>query len=389
MTSTVPPFCLRRLGVLMTPDTANPHEAEGVLNPGVARGPDGELYIFPRLVAKGNYSRIGVGRVRFNDDGDPVHVERLGVALEPAELYEKNPVTGGGCEDPRVTFVEPFGAYVMTYTAFSPDGPKIALAMSHDLLHWERLGLVRFGDTTPFNFNDVDNKDALVFPELIPDAHGTPSIGVIHRPLMPGTHAHQIMQDIVRHAQPAEAPDTDLAVLEECEQRRPRIAHESLWISYCNRPGTAADLCALTEHSRLMSPRAWWERLKVGGGAPPLRTRHGWLVLYHGVRARMQNGRRSLCYSAGVVVLDAEQPHRIRYRSAEPILRPGEEETMGITPNVVFPTGIDLRADIGQPDRIDVYFGMADNRIGVASMLVPAELPLEASEKQRDLTPAA
>ena len=45
-------------------EPGNPNEVEGVLNPAAARGPDGELHLFPRLVAKGNYSRIGIARVR-------------------------------------------------------------------------------------------------------------------------------------------------------------------------------------------------------------------------------------------------------------------------------------------------------------------------------------
>jgi hypothetical protein len=70
-------FQLRRLGMLMEPEPGNPREVEGVLNPAAARGPDGELYLFPRMVAKGNYSRIGIARVRFNASGDPAGVERL------------------------------------------------------------------------------------------------------------------------------------------------------------------------------------------------------------------------------------------------------------------------------------------------------------------------
>ena len=51
----------------MEPEPGNPWEVEGVLNPAAARGRDGELYLFPRLVAQGNYSRIGIARVRFNE----------------------------------------------------------------------------------------------------------------------------------------------------------------------------------------------------------------------------------------------------------------------------------------------------------------------------------
>ena len=55
----------------MEPEPGNPHEVEGVLNPAAVRGPDGNLYLFPRLVARGNYSRIGIARVQFNAAGDP------------------------------------------------------------------------------------------------------------------------------------------------------------------------------------------------------------------------------------------------------------------------------------------------------------------------------
>src|ERR1039457_5695351 len=149
---------LKRLGMVMAPEPGNPHEVEGVLNPGAARGPNGELYLFPRLVAKGNYSRIGIARVRFNDAGDPAGVERLGIALEPGADYERRPDGGGGCEDPRITFVEPLQRYVMTYTAFSPQGPRIALAASEDLFHWNRLGLATFGRYSGVDIGDVDDK---------------------------------------------------------------------------------------------------------------------------------------------------------------------------------------------------------------------------------------
>ncbi|HKO24868.1 MAG TPA: glycosidase, partial [Chloroflexota bacterium] len=60
------PRPLRRLGIVMEPDPADRREAEGVLNPAVTRGPDGQLYLLPRLVASGNYSRIGLARVLYD-----------------------------------------------------------------------------------------------------------------------------------------------------------------------------------------------------------------------------------------------------------------------------------------------------------------------------------
>ena len=93
-------FTLKRLGMIMEPRLGDPLEVEGVLNPAAARAPDGTLYLFPRMVAKGNYSRIGIARVLFDGDGNPNGVERMGIALEPKAEYELSDI-GGGCEDAR------------------------------------------------------------------------------------------------------------------------------------------------------------------------------------------------------------------------------------------------------------------------------------------------
>ena len=82
-------FLLQRLGQIMEPEPDNPLKAEGVLNPAAVRGPDGQRYLFPRLVARGNHSRIGIARVRFNEVGDPTGVEQLGIALEPEADYAR------------------------------------------------------------------------------------------------------------------------------------------------------------------------------------------------------------------------------------------------------------------------------------------------------------
>src|SRR5450759_5573722 len=184
-------FQLRRLGQIMEPEPGNPLEAEGVLNPAAARGPDGALYLFPRLVARGNYSRIGIARVRFNEAGDPAGVERLGIALEPEADYERQSDGRGGCEDPRITFVEPLRRYVMAYTALSPNGPRIALAVSQDLFRWQRLGLATFRPYDGIEFDGVDNKDASVFPVAIPDPSGQPALALLHRPLFPRTRPEE------------------------------------------------------------------------------------------------------------------------------------------------------------------------------------------------------
>ena len=354
-------FQLQRLGLVMEPEPGNLQEVEGVLNPAAARGPDGDLYLFPRLTARGNYSRIGIARVRFNAAGDPASVERLGIALEPEADYERRPDGSGGCEDPRITFVEPMQRYLMTYTAHSSQGPRIALAESEDLFRWKRLGLATFAPHPSVEFGDVDNKDGSLFPVAIPNPSGQPQLAILHRPLFPGTRPEETA------CQPA------------C--RCMDLDRESIWMSYCPMTLNGPEqhrLGPFTSHHRLASPVSPWERLKIGGGTPPILTRHGWLIVYHGVSEIMEpgNDRHPLRYSAGVMVLSEENPCVILYRSAEPVLTPVlPQERRGVISNVVFPTGIDRRDDLGSPDRFDVYYGMADNRIGVARLDVPNFMP--------------
>ena len=356
---------LQRLGLVIEPEPGNAQEIEGVLNPAVIRGPDGELYLFPRLVARGNYSRIGIARVRFNEAGDPAGVERLGIALEPEADYERRPGGGGGCEDPRITFVEPLQRYIMTYTAFSAQGPRIAAALSADLFHWQRLGLATYGRYHGIEIGGVDDKDGSLFPVAIPNPSGLPELAMLHRPLFPGTRPEETA------CHPA-TRDVDLD-------------RESIWISYCRMAlggGEPDRLGPFACHHRLATPVSSWERLKIGGGTPPVLTRHGWLMVYHGVSDMAEPGKDGpdLCYSAGVMVLSKEHPRVIRYRSAEPVLTPVRpQERYGAVANVVFPTGIDRRDDLGTPDRFDVYYGMADQRIGVARLDLPDFLPPEGA----------
>jgi predicted GH43/DUF377 family glycosyl hydrolase len=238
------------------------------------------------------------------------------------------------------------------------------LAISEDLFHWRRLGLATFGPYKGLEFDDVDDKDASLFPLAIPNPSGHPELALIHRPLFPGT----------RPEETARCP----------EIRELDIDRESIWISYC--PDALGDarpdhLGTFSSHHRLATPVSPWERLKIGGGTPPILTKHGWLIVYHGVSqiADLANKEeQKLCYSAGVMLLSEEHPQVIRFRSTEPVLTPTmPQERDGTVANVVFPTGIDRRDDLGMPDRFDIYYGMADNRIGAARLDMPDVLPRE------------
>jgi predicted GH43/DUF377 family glycosyl hydrolase len=129
--------------------------------------------------------------VRFNEAGDHVEAERIGIALEPEADYELRP-GGSGCEDPRVTFLEPLQRYLMTCTAWSSHGPRIALAVSEDIFHWKRPGIATFATADGIEFGEVDDKDASLFPAVIPDPSGQPELTLLHRPLFPGTRLKPI-----------------------------------------------------------------------------------------------------------------------------------------------------------------------------------------------------
>lgn len=347
------PWPVHDLGIIMRPDPADPREAAGVLNPAAARGPDGHLYLLPRLVAAGNYSRIGLARVLFDERGDPVGVERLGVVLEPQTPYELNVRTGGGVEDPRVTYCAARGLYAMTYTAYGPAGPRIAAAVSRNLRRWHRLGLVRLAPLHECDLGAVANKDGLLFPAPVAAPDGRLALALMHRP----------MGDVTPH--------------DEVQTLPPEVrGGSSMWISYAPLDElTAGAPLVFGQHQRLAGPERAWERLKVGGGTPPVRVGAAWLVLYHGVRwptgglrSRQDprsslRSRQDLRYSAGLLLLDGRDPRQVLYRSAHSILAPvGAAQRDGAVPAVIFPTGLDVRSN----GTLDIYYGLADSRIGVA-----------------------
>ena len=158
------PYRLTRLGIVMAPDPDDPLEAEGVLNPACGHTPDGRLHLLARVVAAGNVSRVMLAEVVV-DGGVPVGVERRGIVLAPDLPWERG-TNHGGVEDPRVTYIDRLGLHVMTYVAFGPLGPRVALAVSRDLMSWERLGPVHFAYEPEWgiDFNLYPNKDALVLP---------------------------------------------------------------------------------------------------------------------------------------------------------------------------------------------------------------------------------
>lgn len=344
------PYTLTRAGVVMTPEPGNDLEAEGVLNPASGRGPDGELYLLPRLVAAGNVSRVGLARVVV-ENGVPVGVERQGMVLEPDRGFERG-ASNSGVEDPRATFIDRLGLHVMTYVAYGPLGPRTALAVSDDLRTWRRLGpaLFAYDDALDIDLNLFHNKDTVFFPEPVIGPDGVESLAVLHRP----------MWDLgeVREAEGIRLP----AGIDDPRQ--------SIWIAFVPLAEVERDLSALTlwRGSRMLAgPEFPFEELKIGGGPPPLRVPEGWLLLHHGVTGVLERAfdqQQRVNYAAGGMILDAERPWEVLTRSAEPLLAPEtDDERSGIVPNVVFPTAIERIDDVDW-----VFYGMADSKIGVARL---------------------
>ncbi|KNY04139.1 glycoside hydrolase family 130 protein [Microbacterium sp. GCS4] len=348
--ATAIPYALTRIGTIMTADPHDPLEVEGVLNPGTAWGPDGELYLFPRVVAEGNVSRVARARVIL-EGGVPVGVERLGVVLSPDEQWEHGH-GNAGVEDPRITFLEPLGVHVMTYIAYGPLGPKPALAYSDDTVTWHRLGPLQFAYQPELrtDLNLFANKDIVFFPEVVPGPDGEPSIALLHRPMW------------------------DLDWLRPGEGARPPAGIDddrpSIWIGYVDLDAARADISALTRvhgSSMIAGPERKYESAKIGAGPSPLRVPEGWLLVHHGVSGQTPKGFELAYgsrYSAGAILLDVGDPRTVLARSDEPLLAPETvEELQGTLGNVVFPTAIEEIEG-----RTFVFYGMADSSIGVAEL---------------------
>jgi beta-1,4-mannooligosaccharide/beta-1,4-mannosyl-N-acetylglucosamine phosphorylase len=125
----------------------------------------------------------------------------------------------------------------------------------------------------------------------------------------------------------------------------------------------------------------FWDEF-IGSGPPPVKTREGWLHIYHGVAGHFGSAN---IYQAGVMLLDLKDPSRVIGRCRRNILEPRENyELAGQVPNVVFPSGMVVDRIDGQgfaePDSpVKVYYGAADTAVGLAETTI-AELLAACSE---------
>ena len=266
-----------------------PYPVETVHNAAVVKHGEEYVMLFRSHLRNGR-SIIGLAR---SPDGFQFTVDPqpfLTPALDgPFAAYEEF-----GVEDPRITRLD--GEYLITYSAYSRNGVRIGLAKTSDFQHIERFSLI----------TEADYRNVVIFPARFG-----------------GRYAR------------LDRPHSD-------------IAPWSIWISY------SPDLKYWGESELIMSPAPYhWDQMKIGPGAPPVRTDQGWLSIYHGVFQTMDGS----VYRLGVALHDLENPARILGVGDSWILQPEDPwEVTGYVHNVVFTCGA-----VAEPDgSIKIYWGGAD-----------------------------
>lgn len=213
-----------------------------------------------------------------------------------------------GVEDPRITLLD--GWMYITYVAASPHGACTALARTRDFRSVERLGVMF----------PPENKDVVIFPEKIGGRYVA-----LHRP---NPHMH--------------------------------FTRPEVWIGYSD------NLVDWGGHEPLLIPNtASWQTGRIGGGAVPIRTDDGWLVVYHG-NDRIPGMPEHLVgsYFGAALLLDLDDPRKVVAHAAEPILFPQQPyETHGFVQNVVFPTAVLDRGDAWL-----IIYGAADENVAAAQV---------------------
>jgi predicted GH43/DUF377 family glycosyl hydrolase len=222
-----------------------------------------------------------------------------------------------GVEDPRIIFLD--GEYLITYSAYSRHGVRIGLAKTKDFKTIERFSLI----------TEADYRNVVIFPEKFNGLYAR-----LDRP----------------HSE---------------------ISPWSIWISY------SPDLKFWGESKLIMKPLQYhWDEMKIGPGAPPIKTKRGWLSIYHGVFPTMDGS----VYRLGVALHDLEDPSKIIGVGDEWILEPQESyELVGYVHNVVFTCGSVPEED----GTVKIYWGGADKVmcVGTANIEELVDVCLNNSRK--------
>ena len=272
-----------------------------VFNPAAALV-GGETVLVARVEALTGISHLTVARSANGIDGWSVAREPL---LAPAEGVESEQ---WGFEDARAVWVEELEQFVITCTAYGPAGPAVYLATTKDFVSVERHGIVV----------TAEDKNAALLPERV----GGKWI-LFHR------------------------PTTGFG----------GVSQAGIALSRSD------DLVSWSPPEEVLQPRAgaWWDSLRIGIGPPPLKTEHGWLLIYHGVKETVAGA----IYRVGLALLDLEEPTRVLRRAPDWIFGPREPyERQGDVRERGLPLRPDPRPGSGE---VRLYYGAADTSICLAT----------------------
>ncbi len=286
---------------ILTP-TKNWWENKAVFNCGVYEYQN-SLYLLYRAQGDDEISRFGLARMKDYQNVSERNPEPF-ISPEPSFEYES-----AGVEDPRITKID--NMYYILYTSAAREVILNEIASVSDIQGWDvRVSIAETSDFRLFRrrvliLHGKDTKNAVLFPEKIKGKYT-----ILYRVI----------------------PDTSLA--------------------------ESDDLVNFQDRGLLFAPRRnYWDSLKVGPGAPPIKTPFGWLLFYHGVD-------ENSVYRLGVIVLDEADPRKILCRSDESILGPEKDyEKFGRVNNVVFTCGA-----TEDSQRYYVYYGAADRVICMATV---------------------
>jgi len=280
-------FTRSRYNPIIVPDPAHEWESLKVYNPGAVFH-DGKYHLFYRAMGQGIDWHSALGYA-VSEDG-----ERFTRFADPIlDRDSKNPLELRGLEDPRITKIG--NVFYMAYAAYDGKVPRLNIATSHDLKHWQRHGKA-FKDFDFFREGGVrvrwENGKPIELYEPKPGVAGDRSkAGGIFSEKINGKFWMLF------------------------NEYRIWLANSDDGITWNIIPGP------------FIEPRKGtdlFDNVFVEMGPPPIRTDKGWLVFYHGVNDAMQ-------YQLGVLLLDLDDPTKILFRGTEPIFSPREKyELSGI-----------------------------------------------------------
>ncbi|MBK7085767.1 MAG: pesticidal protein Cry7Aa [Flavobacteriales bacterium] len=335
---------IERYGVVLD-KTDLGFENAGALNPACLRVGD-NVHMFYRAVRHGNYSTVG--HCLFNG---PLEVAERAEKplLIPEHAYESQ-----GMEDPRIVKIE--DTYYLTYTGYDRTNALGAYATSKDLGTFTKHGVI----TPQFTYRDF-KKLIDCCPDLNPKY-------LFHYKML---KEHGLGEEI---ADKLLAWDKNLMFFPKKINGKFALLHRihpGIQIVFFDDPAEVDRkfwehyLMDLRSHI-VMDPSLLHESSHIGGGAPPIETEDGWLLIYHSA----EDTPHGFVYHACAALLDLKDPSKLIARLDHPLISPQEPyEKTGYVKNIVFPSGA-----VVFDDDLYIYYGAADERVAVASVKLPALL---------------